>query len=159
MLELLKKIGIPATVAAVIASLVTIVPFLFKIDERYAKDSDLDAVTAKFEKKIEKQNREIAQLAGYQQAMIMFLQQGRSPSSTAALSPPVEPVAATPAPMPAPAPVAAAPHPKLTAPAELFVVKPAADAASKPPRPIEKPTNWRELNDGLMRQQSRLIKE
>jgi len=70
MLDLLKKIGIPATVAAVIASLVTMVPLLFKLDERYAKEEDLTAQTARTEKVINELTVEISRLAGTQQVMV-----------------------------------------------------------------------------------------
>lgn len=73
MLELLKKIGIPATVAAVIASLVTMVPLLFKLDERYAKEEDLVAQTARTEKVINELTVEISRLAGTQQVMVTLM--------------------------------------------------------------------------------------
>lgn len=81
MIEILKKIGLPATVAAAVAALVVTVPLLFKIDERYAKDEDVQKYIKKLEKKIEKQNNELAQLAGFQQAMVMLIQQGRVPTA------------------------------------------------------------------------------
>jgi hypothetical protein len=38
MLELLKKFGLPASVAALVALLVTVIPLVFKFDNRYAKE-------------------------------------------------------------------------------------------------------------------------
>lgn len=183
MFELLKKIGVPGTVAAVVASLVTMVPFLFQVDERYAKADDIEKVVKKLETHIEAQNREIAQLAGFQQAMVTFIQEGRLPR---------QPVAVAPTPVPEPARVAAASPAPAPAPEESRVtavepapapvaVKPAARPVAKPPAPmmagdsirtevpikasgaasapIEQPRNWRELSEGLVRQQSRLIKD
>lgn len=73
MIEILKKIGIPATVAAVIASLITAVPLLFKIDERYAKEEDLQAQTARTEQVINQLTVEISRLAGTQQVMVTLM--------------------------------------------------------------------------------------
>jgi hypothetical protein len=73
MLELLKKIGVPATVAAIIAALVTTVPLLFKIDERYAKDEDLTAQTARTEKAINELTVEISKLSGTQETIVTLM--------------------------------------------------------------------------------------
>jgi hypothetical protein len=73
MLELLKKIGIPATVAAIIATLVTTVPLLFKIDERYAKDDDLVAQTSRTEKAINELTVEISKLSGTQETIVTLM--------------------------------------------------------------------------------------
>lgn len=135
MLELLKKIGVPATVAAVIASLVTMVPLLFMIDGRYAKTEDLEKVITKLEQRIETQNYEIAQLSGFQGAMVSFIQPGRilTPALTPQLSLP----------------------PLIVAPPPLMSQAQAAPAP-RPAPPLEQPNNWRELSEGLERQQNRL---
>jgi hypothetical protein len=73
MLELLKKIGVPATVAAVIATLVTITPFIFKIDERYAKQDDLEAQAARNEKIINELTVEIGKLSGTQEVLVTMM--------------------------------------------------------------------------------------
>lgn len=73
MLELLKKIGVPATVAAVIATLVTITPFIFKIDERYAKQDDLEAMVARNEKIINELTVEIGKLSGTQEVLVTMM--------------------------------------------------------------------------------------
>jgi hypothetical protein len=89
MLELLKKIGIPATVAAVIASLVTMVPLLFKIDERYAKEEDLTAQTARTEKAINGLTVEISKLSGTQETIVtlMAAQEARRPAQVVSAAP------------------------------------------------------------------------
>ena len=73
MLELLKKIGIPATVAAVIASLVTLLPILFKIDERYAKAEDLQQQIKKVEDDMNQLSIEVGKLAGTQQVLVSIM--------------------------------------------------------------------------------------
>ena len=170
MLDLLKKIGVPGTVAAVVASLVTMVPFLFKIDERYAKEEDVVRLIEKLERRNQRLEREIAQLSGFQEAMVKFIQEGRMPRSAAAEAPAPAPVAAVPVPTPVPSPVLAPParrapptaRPSLEerfgggtgsgAPAPV----PVAPASTTPAPAPEQPSNWRELRDGLMRQQERL---
>jgi len=97
MIELLKRIGIPATVAAVIASLVTMVPLLFKIDERYAKEEDLVAQTARTEKVINELTVEISRLAGTQQVMVTLMAAQNRPAPVTVVAPtPVPTVAAGP---------------------------------------------------------------
>lgn len=73
MLEFLKKIGLPATVAAVIASVVTVAPFLFKIDERYAKESVVKAQEERTIKALNEMTIEIGKLAGSQEATLAIL--------------------------------------------------------------------------------------
>ena len=73
MLELLKKIGLPATVAAVIASLVTVLPILFKIDERYAKAEDLQMQIKKVEEDMNQLSIEVGKLAGTQQVLVSIM--------------------------------------------------------------------------------------
>lgn len=156
MLELLKKIGLPATVAAVIASLVTIVPLLFTIDERYAKEDDLKLMFSKLENQNHELRREIAQNAGFQQAMVGLIQQGRLPQPAAAAqaatrvqpeTQPTEPVRMRlSVPRPAPASVEA----RVTSSSDVPV--PVVVAA-----PLEKPKNWNEISEGLTRQQKRLV--
>lgn len=173
MLDLLKKIGVPGTVAAVVASLVTMVPFLFQVDERYAKADDVTRLIEKLERRNQRLEREISQLSGFQEAMVKFIQEGRLPRAAEAR------VGAAPTPAPAPA-AAPAPRPALTVPVptleppvrSLIETDPARRA---PPRAQpsldslpataagasapEKPSDWRELREGLMRQQQRLSKD
>lgn len=162
MLDLLKKIGVPATVAAVIASLVTTVPLLFKVDERYAKASDVTVVVAKLEKDNTDLRHELAQTIGFQQAMVALIQQGKLPANAHPTSyeynetggfmrvqfrgiyPSKE--AASAASAPASAASAVAPKPVIL-------------RMEKSGKELEKPMNWKELSDGLMRQQQRLIKD
>lgn len=141
MIGTLKAIGIPVTAAAVISALVVTIPLLFQIDERYAKEEDLRTEVAALKLTNDQLQRELAQLAGFQQAMTQFISEGRIPRHTAPV--------VTPPPAPVIAPVETAPTPE-----------PAAQPASAPavvPQSFEKPNNWRELNDGLVRQQQRLV--
>ena len=157
MFEMLKKIGIPATVAAVVSSLVVMIPLLFKIDERYAKSDQLSDEIKRLEQKNEGLQRELAQLTGFQQAMVTFIQEGRIPAprqpNLVQLPPPAPVAAPAPAaaPIPRPAPPAALPPPSAAARAPASAAPGRAD-----PSVVEKPGNWRELNEGLQRQQQRL---
>jgi hypothetical protein len=108
MLELLKKIGVPATVSAVIAALVTIMPFLFKLDERYAKASELEQAITKVDKQMQALTVEVGRLAGIQQVLVTIA--GQSAAREAAGPRPI--MAEVPAPAPSPVPVAAAPAPR-----------------------------------------------
>jgi sugar phosphate isomerase/epimerase len=117
MLELLKKIGIPATVAAIIATLVTTVPLLFKIDERYAKDDDLVAQTARTEKAINELTIEISKLSGTQETIVTIMaaqEARRAVRRDEVVAVQVAPAAGAPvivgaAPVAAPKPVASSP--------------------------------------------------
>ena len=73
MLDLLKKIGLPATVAAIIASLITIAPFLFKLDERYAKAKELDDKIKVVETQINDLSVEVGKIVGTQQVLVAVL--------------------------------------------------------------------------------------
>lgn len=139
--DLLAKIGIPTAIGTAISLIVVVVPMLFKIDERYAKQEALEAEVQKLEKQNAELRAELAQATGFQQAMVAFIQQGRLPR-------PAEPVAA----LPAPAPVEI-PPPRVFAPAPA--ITPIESAASAPT--VEAPKNWKELNEGLSRQQRRLL--
>lgn len=133
MLELLKKIGVPATVAAVIASVVTIAPFMFKIDERYAKAEHVDDSSAKVAKQLADLTVEVSKLAGVQQTMLALMTQADQRIAVAQSQPTTVYV---PAPAPAPIRMAAAPKPpedceKLTA--EGFKCMGAAPAPAPAP--------------------------
>jgi hypothetical protein len=148
MLELLKKIGVPATISAIIAALVTMVPILFKVDERYAKADDMHAAVAKLDKDNDELRHELAQAVGFQQAMVALIQSEKTPrvsfDGTGGY------------------------HMLLTAGdmstmgTMLRVAAPPAapaSAASAPPRKdIERPRSWMELNEAIARQQQRLAK-
>ena len=67
MFELFKKFGIPATVAAVISAMIAILPFLFKLDERYAKAPELDEAIQKVDVKVNALNAEVGKLTGITQ--------------------------------------------------------------------------------------------
>lgn len=73
MLDFLKKIGIPATVAAIISAIVTITPFLFKLDERYVKESDVDARLVKAAEEMNDLTVEVGKLVGAQQVLVAVL--------------------------------------------------------------------------------------
>jgi FtsZ-binding cell division protein ZapB len=166
MLETLKKIGIPTAIATAISLLFVIVPVLFEVDERYAKQSALESEVRRLEaanSKLEQRNNdlqaELAQNAGFQQAMIGFIAQGRIPTAPAPVFRP-----AAPPPPPAavdldniPASNAGSSTPPQREPVIVGSPAPAPLAASVP---VETPPkNWRELSEGVYRQQQRLAIE
>ena len=59
-----KKIGMPATVAAIVSVLVTVTPFLFKIDERYAKAAEVQATIDQIKEDRAKLTAEVGRIAG-----------------------------------------------------------------------------------------------
>ena len=63
-LESAKKIGMPATVAAVVSVLVTVTPFMFKIDERYAKATELQESIDRNKEDLAKLTAEVGKVAG-----------------------------------------------------------------------------------------------
>lgn len=73
MVEFLKKIGFPATVAAIVGALVTIIPIFFKLDERYAKEENLTKETARIEKQINELSIEVGKLAGSTQVLVSVI--------------------------------------------------------------------------------------
>ena len=75
MFELFKKFGLPATVAAVISALIAILPFLFKLDERYAKASELDEAIQKVDVKVNALNAEVGKLTGVTQVLVAVVSQ------------------------------------------------------------------------------------
>lgn len=142
MLDLLKKIGVPATVAAVIATLVTTVPLLFKLDERYAKEEDLVAQTARTEKAINEITSEISRLAGTQQVVVslMSAQRQPAPAPVVAEAPAIQPTA-----QPRPSSISAANSTTASVPLRTESV---AKSASAP--------KFDEVSRALREQQSRL---
>lgn len=126
MLDILKKLGLPSAVAALVAALVAIVPFLFKIDERYAKADELDSKIVTVSKQINDLTVEVGRLAGTQQVLVAVLASSsagiREDIKTAARAPSSDsnpPVAAV-----NPAPVAA----------PVSVPEPAAAISTAPPK-------------------------
>ena len=115
MLELLKKLGLPSAVAAVVAALVTITPFIFKIDERYAKATELEEEIQKLEVKNNALSAEVAKLAGITEVLVNIASQSNAAAARASAPSPALPRIA---PIPTPVPRAA------PAPAEPVVITP-----------------------------------
>ena len=63
-LESAKKIGMPATVAAIVSVIVTVTPFMFKIDERYAKATELQESIDRNKEDLAKLTAEVGKVAG-----------------------------------------------------------------------------------------------
>ncbi len=175
MYETLQKIGMPAAIAASIVVLVMMVPFLFKIDERYAKAAELQAQISRLEAKNDNLRTELAQNIGIQKAMIDLIKQqlparGAGPTAfnfteqqqhllTTFLARDQEPMfirvqnSTTPA-KPVTPPASAASDATSSKPTTV-PVKPAA----APTRTAPKYQTWNEITEGLVRQQQRLTKE
>ena len=65
-LAFFKKIGLPGVIAAIVSAVVTMIPFLFQIDERYAKADDLEKQITTVTKQINDLTIEVGRLAGTQ---------------------------------------------------------------------------------------------
>jgi hypothetical protein len=87
MLELLKKLGLPATVAAIVSAMVTVVPFLFKIDGRYAKAEELTTAIQKLETKQTALTTEISKLAGTTEVLVALASQKTDEATTIQVKP------------------------------------------------------------------------
>ena len=60
----LKRIGIPASLVALVSTAVTISAFVFTVDSRYAKADDIDTANSKLEQKVDALTAEVSRLAG-----------------------------------------------------------------------------------------------
>lgn len=170
MLDLLKKIGVPATVAAVIATLVTVVPLLFTVDERYAKREEFKQWALHIQEENDNLKRELAQAVGFQQAMVELIRAGKLPTNFSFSEDQdarVVQVNLIESIKEAIAQRRAKEQEQAIKEIASKVVKAPESPASAAPAPekvlekapivIEKPRNWKELNEGLMRQEQRLI--
>ena len=72
-LAFFKKIGLPGIIAAIISAVITMIPFLFKLDERYAKADDTDVKLVAISKQITDLTIEVGRLAGTQQVMVAIM--------------------------------------------------------------------------------------
>ena len=142
MLELLKKLGLPSAVAAVVAALVTITPFIFKIDERYAKASELEEEIKKLEVKNNALSAEVAKLAGVTEVLVSIASQSNAASARAAESVVRPLIAPTPVPRAAPAPA----EPVVITPPSLPKLEVEPIQVPETPRPG---ATWGEKKDTL----------
>lgn len=140
MFELLKKLGLPSAVAAVVAALVTITPFIFKIDERYAKASELEEEIQKLEVKNNALSAEVAKLAGVTEVLVSIASQSNADSARAAESG-VRPLIAPP-----PAPRAVPAEPVVITPPSLPKLEVEPIQVPEVPRPG---ATWGEKKDTL----------
>lgn len=92
MFETLKKLGIPATVAAIVASLITIIPLIFKFDNRYAKEDDVNTHISDMTRRMDDLTVEFGKIVGTQQVIVTLM----SAQNKLAANQKIEPVAATP---------------------------------------------------------------
>lgn len=125
MKELLRKLGLPAGVAAVVGALVAVIPFVFKIDERYAKAEELNSKLVVVSKQINDLTVEVGKLAGMQQVIVAVM--SAKPSDVAQPIKTVEPVK----------------------PAERSLVLEAVPPAFEPPIPITPPKSSTEKRERL----------
>lgn len=168
MIALLKKFGVQVTLAGIVSAMVAFASILFTVDERYAKAKDLEAEVEKLENINAHLNRELAQVVGFQQAMTAFISEGRIPGRTiggmTSTSPAQrdEPIVLMSPPPPPPSveetvvetPTASADPLS----AEVPPSTPVEEVKQRPQIVLEVPNNWKELAEGLQRQQSRIAK-
>lgn len=77
-MQTLKKVGVSATVAAAVAAVITVTPFLFKLDERYAKAAELEAAIEKNDEKLVALTAEVGKLAGVTEVLVTVIGQQRA---------------------------------------------------------------------------------
>lgn len=112
MFDILKKLGVPATVALVVSALVTFIPIFLKIDKRYAKTEEVSTQVEKLQRQMFDLTTEIGKIAGAQKTLLDILiqqehQHTRTINERSGL--PLSPSAGVPAPPTTPAPVQSAP--------------------------------------------------
>jgi hypothetical protein len=73
MVEFLKKLGVPAMIAAMLGALLTIIPIMFKLDERYAKEQQLTQEVVRLEGQINDLSIEVGKLAGSTQVLVSVM--------------------------------------------------------------------------------------
>jgi outer membrane murein-binding lipoprotein Lpp len=64
---------VPALVAGIVGAMMTIIPILFKVDERYAKEQQLTSEVARLEGKIDDLTVEVGKLAGSTQVLVAVI--------------------------------------------------------------------------------------
>lgn len=79
MVEFLKKLGVPALVAGIIGAMMTIIPILFKVDERYAKEQQLTTEVVRLEGQINDLSVEVGKLAGSTQVLVAVMSAKQEP--------------------------------------------------------------------------------
>lgn len=126
MIEALKKLGVPAGVSAIVGAIVAMIPFIFKIDERYAKAEELEKQIKVVSEQIQEINTSVGELAGSQQVLIAVL---ASSSRVARVERAEEPK-----PVMSPAPTVSFAEP---APAPIVVTKPMKPGESDPQVALE----------------------
>lgn len=124
MIEALKKLGVPAGVSAIVGAIVAMIPFIFKIDERYAKAEELEKQIKVVSEQIQEINTSVGELAGSQQVLIAVL---ASSSRVARVERAEEPK-----PVMSPAPTIS-----IAEPAPLVVTKPMKPGESDPQVALE----------------------
>lgn len=73
MLELLKNLGIPSAAAVLIAALIVFIPLALKIDDRYAKDAEMNTHLEVLDKQIVTLTDEIGKLNGTAQVLVAVI--------------------------------------------------------------------------------------
>lgn len=152
-LEFLKKIGLPGIIAAIVSAVVTMVPFLFQLDERYAKADDLEAKMVTVSKQINDLTIEVGRLAGTQQVMVAIMSAKPEVKIAAA---PIEPAAApVPTPVPAPAPIVKSSSAPVLSPLPVVPAQPPISTAV-PKTAEEKKVRLDEVSRALEHTQQRV---
>jgi hypothetical protein len=150
-LGFLKKIGLPGIIAAIVSAVVTMIPFLFQLDERYAKADDLEARMVTVSKQINDLTIEVGRLAGTQQVMVAIMSAKPEVKIAAA---PIEPAAA-PVPTPVPAPIVKSSSAPVLSPLPVVPAQPPISTAV-PKTAEEKKVRLDEVSRALEHTQQRV---
>jgi hypothetical protein len=136
-LSFFKKIGLPGIIAALVSAIVTMIPFLFQLDERYAKADDTNTQLTLISKQISDLTIEVGRLAGTQQVMVAIMSAKPEVRYT-----PVEPV-----------------RERIVIPLKIAptVAEPPLPVATIPKTPEERKTRLEEVTKSLEHTQSRVL--
>ena len=162
MIDTLRKLGVPLTLAAALGAVITTTPLLFTIDERYAKASDVKERIEVLQIENQALRTELARLVGFQSAMVQFIQEGRIPAPSAIEEQPTRMRSARPPSVEAvpPPPLASTEAIAPSAPPIVRMERPPRREVPAPVEGVESPEaplrNWNDLKSNLERQQERL---
>jgi hypothetical protein len=144
--DLLKKLGVPSAVAALVALLVTVIPMILKADSRYTKEEDFHKSITELTEKVNALTSETGRIAGTTQVLVAVLASKDQPARLSSAAQAVEPTRTAEAVVPAP--VAA------SAPDEVHV----AISTVPPKNAAETRERLSQLNSELDRSQRVLMK-
>jgi len=105
--DLLKKLGVPSAVAALVALLVTVIPMILKADSRYTKEEDFNKSIKELTEKVNALTSETGRIAGTTQVLVAVLAAKDQTVRISSAAQAIEPTRTAEIAVPIPAPVAA----------------------------------------------------